>query len=250
MRRAGVLTMLSSNSVLGKVVRWPLRLIPRRTAVRVLSGPLHGCRWVVGASSHGCWFGWYEAAEAQKFVGAIDGSMVVWDVGANVGYYTLIGARRARLVYAIEPVPGNVLMLRQHLALNSVSCVRVIEAAVGEEEGSARFDVGPSNSMGHLDCDGTSDVRLVTVDGMVARSEAEPPGLMKIDVEGDEVSVLRGAGKTLATYRPTLLLATQGRSLHEEACQFLLGCRYGIEVIEYCEASGCGSVWATPWGSS
>jgi hypothetical protein len=79
----------------GRAIRWPLRCVPRDVTVPILQGPLRGARWVVGSHTHGCWFGSYEADRQRAFVRLVRPGAVVYDLGANVGFYTLLAARLA-----------------------------------------------------------------------------------------------------------------------------------------------------------
>lgn len=81
---------LSGRGLLGRAVRLPLRLIPKQAGVRILQGPLCGRRWIAGSSNHGCWLGSFEAEKQRKISELVRPGMVCWDVGANVGFYTLL----------------------------------------------------------------------------------------------------------------------------------------------------------------
>ena len=83
---------ISKANRLGQVLRWPLRLLPAWARIPIMQGPLRGCWWIVGSGNHGYWLGSYEQTKARRFVQAIHQGAVVYDVGANVGYYTLLAA--------------------------------------------------------------------------------------------------------------------------------------------------------------
>src|SRR5574341_673203 len=125
---------ISSNSGVGIALRYPLRWIPHERVVPVLQGRLRGKRWIVGASVHGCWLGSYEYDKQKRFVREIKKGDVVYDIGAHVGFYTLLASELvgpSGQVIAFEPLPRNLGYLHRHLALNSCKNVTVIEAAVG-----------------------------------------------------------------------------------------------------------------------
>ncbi len=109
---------VSRQTVVGKLLRLPLRLLPDGMAVPVLQGPLKGKRWLVGSSTHGCWLGSYEYEKQRLFAKKIKAGAVVFDIGANVGFYTLLTAMLVRpegRVVAFEPVPRNIDFLRKHI---------------------------------------------------------------------------------------------------------------------------------------
>lgn len=102
--------MSSSGALLAKIVRLPLSLIPCGAEVRVLRGPLRGMRWIKGSGPNACWFGTYEVSRLRTFANLIGDGAVVYDVGANVGIYSLLASLRAGpsgRVYAFEPLERN-----------------------------------------------------------------------------------------------------------------------------------------------
>lgn len=212
----------------------------------VLSGPLKGMSWVVGSSNHGCWLGLYERKETRSFVSAVQHNSVVWDIGANVGYYTLMASRLAEKVFSFEPLPSNVAKLKQHIALNHLENVFVEEAAVSDHEGDAFFKEAGSNSVGRLQADGQLKVRLLTIDGLWQRSEIPIPSLIKMDVEGAELNALRGGINMLKCARPTIFLATHSQNLHQSCSNLLLNLGYQLHVIEFHASLQCGALMAIP----
>src|SRR5579864_334767 len=76
---------INRSSLLGRILRLPLRLLPRGSVVPILQGPLRGRRWIVGSSTHGCWLGSYENGEQKILQASIRPGSVVYDIGANVG---------------------------------------------------------------------------------------------------------------------------------------------------------------------
>ncbi len=241
--------MITSSSIIGKMMRLPLRAIPKSWVVPVLGGPLRGGRWVSGASVHGCWLGWYEKGKAEAFRNAVGQNSVVWDIGANVGYYTLIAASRATSgrVYAFEPLPSNVALLHRHLELNRVENVTVLEVAVSDHEGEGRFEMAESNSMGHLGTGGkTLRVRLVGMDEAVQRGELPAPTHIKMDIEGAEYDALRGGINTLKVSRPILFLATHGAVVHDGCCSLLRDLHYDLQPLGGVPLERCSELVARP----
>jgi FkbM family methyltransferase len=230
---------IPKTSILGKILRLPLRALPKNLQVPILQGPLRGKRWIVGASTHGCWLGSYEYANQRLFSKTIRPRSVVYDVGAHVGFYTLLAATLVGPqghVVAFEPVPRNIGFLKEHLKLNGITNVTVVEAAAGTGEGSAWFDEGPTSSMGHLSATGALRVHTVRIDEMVAAGKIPPPEYIKMDVEGAEALVLTGAKATLIERLPTLFISTHGPQVHRECVELLRALPYEVE-----SAGGTGS---------
>ena len=155
---------LRPESLPGRIARFPFRLIPPDLAVPVLQGPLRGKRWIVGSHLHGCWLGSYEWEMQRRIAGQIEPGSVFYDVGANVGFYTLLGALRAGpagWVYAFEPLPENAAFLRKHLAMNRIRNVEIFETAISDQSGTASFSSESTRAMGKLAAAGTVIVSYV-----------------------------------------------------------------------------------------
>jgi len=143
-----------------------------------------------------------------------EGSTVV-DVGAHVGLHTLMFSRRvgaAGRVVAVEPSPASVGLLRRHLNWNACKNVTVIEAAVGHREGVTEFSyradpTDPGGFANSLAYDIRGLKRCVTMMTLDAICNNFSPDVIKIDVEGAELLVLRGAEELLARAAPTLVIA-------------------------------------------
>jgi FkbM family methyltransferase len=128
------------------------------------------------------------------------------DVGANVGSYTVLASKvlGARCI-AFEPVPATFAALQDNVHLNGVADrVDLRRVAVGRQSGVARMttELDTGNRIAELDGagDATIEVPMVALDDVEA---AAPAGLVKIDVEGHEASVLAGARRLLSS--PSLL---------------------------------------------
>ena len=95
-----------------RVARRLLALLPVNTVVPVVAGPLRGRRWVVGSAPHGAWLGTLERPLLEHFMTLLSRDSVVWDIGANVGLYSLAAAAHCKQIVAFEPQPRNVAMFR------------------------------------------------------------------------------------------------------------------------------------------
>lgn len=131
---------------------------------------------------------------------------VFYDIGANIGLYTCFVGQTlpADQVIAFEPHPTNVEKLRRNLDLNGISA-NIIQQALSDEEGTAELVVDSRNEAGagrHALAVGgeaeTIEIELVTGDTLVAESRIPAPAVLKIDVEGAELNVLRGLKKSIA----------------------------------------------------
>lgn len=225
-------------SFIGRVLRFPLRMIPADTEMPILRGPMRGKRWIVGSSNHGCWLGNYENSKLNVFSEKIRRGDVVYDLGANVGFYSLLASilvGPGGQVFSFEPAPRNLALLRRHLELNRVSNCTVFEAAVSASNGTAKFDFSSDHHMGHLagDSENTVSVRTVNLDSMVASGKIKPPNLIKCDIEGAELDALTGASATLSKCSPVIFLATHGPQVHRDCCALLKSFSYDLTPLDH-----------------
>lgn len=233
---------------MGKLLRQPLKLIPARTHLRILQGRLRGKHWIAGSSTHGCWLGNYENDKQSLFESTMMPGDIVFDIGANVGFYTLLASELVGPgghVYSFEPVPRNINFLKEHLRLNKVTNATIIERAVSETNGEAYFDDSPDNSMGRLAISGSRTVRTVTIDSLVSAGQLPGPDSLKIDVEGAEAQVLTGARATLQKFHPKIFLATHGPEVHRECCRLLRALGYRLDSIGEKPVAECDELFAT-----
>ncbi|HEX8154594.1 MAG TPA: FkbM family methyltransferase [Thermoanaerobaculia bacterium] len=221
-------------SILRRLIRLPLRLVPPNREVRIRSGALRGWRWITGSATHGCWLGNYEPEAQRVFTTLVRDGHAVYDVGANVGFFTLLAAKLAGergAVYAFEPIERNLGYLRRHIAANKLSTVHVLPIAVSSHAGVAFFNSGHNPAMGKLADAGDVEVRTAAIDDLVAAGELRPPDFVKIDVEGAEYDVLTGAAATLRRYRPPILLSAHGWRLHDQCNALLREWGYTLEEV-------------------
>jgi FkbM family methyltransferase len=136
--------------------------------------------------------------------------------------------------------------LKDHLRLNHVANVEVIEAAVSNKAGVLSFDEGPASTMGHLSMGGALNVKCVVLDELVSRGELPAPDFMKIDIEGAETLALSGAKSTIGRSHPTIFLATHGDAVHEECCRLLESLGYRLEPIDGLALPLSSELLATP----
>jgi FkbM family methyltransferase len=162
----------------------------------------------------------YEEGELRLFSNLALYAERVFDLGCNTGVYSLLAAacNSRACVWAFEPHPTNYARLRANIEINGAKRVTAIETAVGEASGTVTLRVPADGSISgvssvhrdftdaHFDIEYHDiEVRLVSLDEVVAQIGAVPD-LMKIDVEYNEVPVLRGAESMLRAARPTIMM--------------------------------------------
>lgn len=163
----------------------------------------------------------FEPAE-RRFVGKyLQPGMTVLDVGAYFGIYTLLASLTVGTngkVIAFEPSPAQMRKLRLHLMLNRCRNVRVANMALSSTEGESRFFMVTGRSAGlsslrspNVDVPTRSiRVPVMTLDGYLQRNSLSVIDFMKIDVEGGELDLLKGAVDLLnQRMRPVILCELQ-----------------------------------------
>jgi FkbM family methyltransferase len=155
------------------------------------------------------YLGLFEPAESRLVRELLAPGDTFVDVGAHIGWFATIAAGRvgaAGQVVAIEPYPANAAVLRDNLTRNRCRNVRVLGSAMGSTQGTLTLARGAdSGGVTALDWvrDGRVEVPVTTLDEAVA--DVGPIALVKIDVEGWEAHVLRGAPRALARARSVLI---------------------------------------------
>jgi FkbM family methyltransferase len=145
-------------------------------------------------------FGAYEPGITKLFKRLVKRGMMVADVGAHVGYYTLLASKLVGpegKVYAFEPDPRNFLLLLKNLEENDCRNVRAFRIAISSYIGTASLfsdprDTGLSTLYANRDGEvGSARVAVTTLDDFFG-TMGERPHLIKMDIEGGEIEALQG----------------------------------------------------------
>ena len=209
-------------AALWRVLRWQIasRLMPGLIALPYVEGTyLFAIRSMTGAT--GNWYcGLHEVNEMAFVLHLLRQGEHFIDVGANVGSYTILAAGGARArVTAVEPIPATFAHLQRNVILNCLTdSVRCCQSGLSEAPGSLRFSSG-LDTVNHVLAEGEDlpgiSVPVFRLDDLVGQ---DVPTLMKIDVEGHELAVLRGGSQTLRDVRLlAVIMETNGS-----------GARYGV----------------------
>ena len=231
------LSVILDRTALGRTLRAPLRFMPPNAQVPILAGVLRGKKWVVGAGSYEYWLGSYEYAVQKELSAAILPGYTVYDLGANVGFYSLLASALvgpSGRVFSFEPLPRNLRFLRKHVELNRIRNCSISEVAVGHHAGIARFNSDQAPTMSHatFESSGNLDIEVVALDELIVAGRLAPPDLIKCDIGGGEYDALFGAARTLAAYGPTVFLATHGSAAHEQCCRLLTDLQFKITPLD------------------
>jgi FkbM family methyltransferase len=181
--------------------------------LEIASGRLQGKRWVRFMRTHNDEYvrGDYEPTVQAAIEQRLRPGMTFYDVGANAGFFSLLSATLVGSegkVVSFEPHPETANQLRRQMAANHANNVEVVEAAVCDKIGTAEFGDDTIAVMASLAGAATTSrtitVQTTTLDRVAASRTS--PDLLKIDVEGAEIDVLRGAEQLILQKRPVLLV--------------------------------------------
>jgi len=191
------------------------RLPAERYPVLLCGGALKGYRMRVDWQIHRSFvYGSWEPEVVRSIQSHVKRGMRVLDIGAQSGFYSLLLARLIGpegLVFAFEPLPANYRILEENVSLNHISNVVVIREAVSDQSGEISFEfpheeaslvAGPILEGDSL---GTFRVPSISLDDF-AHQTGHHVHFIKMDVEGAETAVLRGAVQTLRTSHPTMMI--------------------------------------------
>jgi len=228
MTKSRTATTLSKFSFIGNqalVGRMIASLIPRDLVLPVPQGALRGKKWIVRSGGLSFYLGTHEYGNQGLFHKEVLPGDTVYDVGANVGFFTLLASELVGghgKVVAFEPLPQNLKFLRKHIELNGLANVQVIDKAVANANGRVLFSCGDGSSTAHISDKGEIEVDAVSLDSLIEKRAIPPPDFVKIDVEGAESLVLTGAKRILDEYCPCILLSTHAPVVQAANCLSLL----------------------------
>jgi FkbM family methyltransferase len=228
------------------------------TQVKVAGGDLAGFTILLDMQiDKDYWLGTYEPELQAALRELIQPGAVIYDVGANIGYVSLLLAKAAGEtghVYAFEALPENAERWRKNVELNGMNPrLSLFAGAVTQAAGPVRFLVHASAGMGKAAGSAGRDDKYqskVTVDGIsldefVYGQGNPPPQAVKMDIEGGEVLALPGMRRVLAEARPLMLMELHGSESSRVAWETLTAAGYkirwmrrGYPVVPSLEALG------------
>jgi FkbM family methyltransferase len=219
----------------------------------IKSGPNAGVTLFLPRAHEG---GWKEMADGTydlffyneiRKVADLKGA-ICWDIGAHFGYHSVGFAALGAEVTAFEPNEHNAKILRMNLERNPDlgRRIRHMPLALADRDGEMSFiqtsDLKGGSSGSHLEeamqifeSGGNPDkvkVPVARIDTLIDERGEKKPDILKIDVEGGEALVLRGAQKLLTNHKPVLLIEVHHIRLMFEVQELLLRYGYDIKLLD------------------
>lgn len=158
------------------------------------------------------YLGLYEVELSKHFKAICKPGLICWDIGASVGYDSLLMAKlTGTSVVAFEPDARGIEVFQKNMKANGDlgASVQLVPRFVSLE---------PTDS-------------AISIDSFLNQPNTTPPDVLKIDVEGAEMAVLRGAARTIEKYHPSILLEVHSSALEAECLSFLTELRYRPEIV-------------------
>src|SRR5437870_3784269 len=210
----------------------------------IVEGRIRGDRFFIQLNDpcqYDLLLGIHEAEVEQWITSELKDGMIFFDIGANIGYYTLLGSRcvgSSGRVVALEPNPIVAAILRRNTHINSMKNVEIIQGAASRACGNVKLGrVGFSSYASGLYCENPVDwieVRGYSLDALASELQIPAVDLVKLDVEGAEVETIEGMTKILDVDRPKVLMELHSHfgtvDLHP-AVQKLKNAGYSIRSI-------------------
>lgn len=214
-----------------RIAQWAFRGLPK--LARPINAPINGniqmelwpwlwadfCTYVMDSP---------EVYHLHYFKSRISKRSIVFDIGAYIGVYSLAAGRIAveGEVHAFEPDPRSAGRLARAIEVNGLKNVHLSRCAVGDQKGKLTLALEGYPPMSSIKCSPPSHkvqrenletipIFVCTIDEYCTANDISNIDFMKIDVEGAELLVLKGASDAITTFRPELMI-----ELHERQSQY------------------------------
>jgi FkbM family methyltransferase len=215
------------------------------SVIQVAAGDLKGCKLQLNLKTEKSrWLGTYEPELQAALREFLHPGSTVYDVGANIGYITLLMAHNVGTqgrVFAFEALPANVERIQKNIAINNLSNVTIVSGAILDRSAPVSFYVHDSVGMGKAaGSAGRSEehykaeisVPGLSLDEFVYQQGNPAPAAVKMDIEGGEVLPLPGMQRILKEYHPVMLLELHGPESEKAAWEILTGAGYTLRAMQ------------------
>jgi FkbM family methyltransferase len=184
----------------------------------------------------------FEELETNFFMKNVSSSDICFDVGANIGYFSLLFASLSPKgeVHSFEPIKQNIKLIQKSVHLNKFKNIYVNNMALSNFDGNSLFSISSDSAFSSFKNTGRkleskkSLVRVVKIDSYLKKKKIPRIDILKIDVEGAEKLVLEGAKTTLSNKdkKPRIILIELfEQNLNSYNCT-------AYEILKYLNAFG------------
>ncbi|MBS1533084.1 MAG: FkbM family methyltransferase [Bacteroidetes bacterium] len=152
----------------------------------------------------------------DKIVKSYDKPVMI-DVGASCGYYSVRYSKLCRHIFSFEPAAETYKFLEKNIKINAIENVTALKIGLSDSDEEKKinlYSLSANNTIfdkniaagGTLKKIGVETIKLKRLDDLVSGGDVPAPDIIKVDIEGAELSFLKGAKNTVIQYRPTVLL--------------------------------------------
>jgi FkbM family methyltransferase len=206
-----------------------------KSAVTIPEGPMKGIRLIPSQhTSHAHLRGVYESEVLAAVDRLVRPGMVCYDLGASIGYLSLLMARRARRVFAFEPAPHAREEMERHIGANGFKNIEIVPTPLSGDVREVEFALTGAAYGSGIAHERQSDWPVLkmttsTLDDFAAAHP--PPDFLKIDIEGEEAVLFHGATKTLERSRPVILCELHSNEAARAVLKALKAHRYTFQDL-------------------
>ena len=169
-------------------------------------------------------YGIYEKKEIDFWIKFVNNKKVLFDIGTNVGYFSLVASRLVNKIdgkiYAFEPISHTYERAKLNISLNNYRNIILNKIAISDRDDKIQINIGNDENWGmssitnHDYLSGSSEiVETTTLDNFVAKNHIKEIDIIKIDIEGSEIYALKGMQNVLSEIRPVVLIEILENSL-------------------------------------
>jgi len=227
------------------------------TNIEISAGPARGLRMALDLHAEkDYWLGTYEPDLQATVENLIQPGYTIYDVGANIGYISLMCSRLTGTngsVFSFEALPLNIKRLTQNVKMNNLlEIITVTHTAVVDKKGEVTFLTHTSGAMGkaegsagrHEKYGNSITIPGISLDDFAFSRGNKLPDLIKMDIEGGEGNALKGAKKILSNKKPVLLIELHGEEAARQVWDSLNMHNYSIHELKrgYPQVSSVGAL--------
>lgn len=196
---------------------------------------LKGKKWKVGLlAGRSYWKGYYEPPVTQLILDNLRSDSVFFDIGANVGYFSLLAATKVTegYIHSFEPDKPTFAYSDSIRTINQLTNWTTNNVGVGERTETLYYQLGYSSTTGFISDTGGEATHIVSLDEYVTQHKITKLDLIKIDVEGYGGHVLRGATKVIHELKPAILMEFHAGTEEYAVFNELVRPHYTVQTIE------------------